>query len=139
MVDRTLKDDDGRVIGVSVRVPEGDPEEDGELRASLVVLADGANSLLAEADGLKQPLDAGQTALGVKETLGLARERIDERFAVSGEQGVAWDVWQGFRNFWYPIRSRKGNVSSARSCYKDPARLASRLAFFENVMASVVP
>ena len=56
-----------------------------------MILADGANSLLAEAEGLRPPLEAGQTALGVKETLALDAGRIDERFGVSGEQGVAWE------------------------------------------------
>ncbi len=91
VVDRTLKDDAGRVVGVSVRVPESSASADGELRAPLVILADGANSLLVEAEGLRPPLEAGQVALGVKEVLALEAARIEERFGVSGEQGVAWE------------------------------------------------
>jgi len=91
VVDRTLKDGAGRITGVSVRVPEGTAASDGELRAPLVVVADGANSLMAEAEGLRPPLQAGQAALGIKETLALDAARIDERFGVRGEQGVAWE------------------------------------------------
>ncbi len=91
VVDATLKEADGRVVGVSVRMPEGEPPEGGQLRAPLVIVADGANSLLAETEGLRHRLAGQRVALGVKELLGMPRERIEERFGVEGEQGVAWE------------------------------------------------
>ncbi|GAB4266037.1 MAG: FAD-dependent oxidoreductase [Deferrisomatales bacterium] len=91
VVDRTVKDRLGRVVGVGTRMPEGEPAGAGELRAPVVILADGANSLLCEAEGLRPPLSARRAALGIKETLGLDRDRIEERFALEGEQGAAWE------------------------------------------------
>lgn len=91
VVDRTLKDDGGRVVGVQVRMPEGDAPEGGRLTAPLVIAADGANSLLAEAEGMRPALSGRRAALGVKEVLGLPRERIEERFGLRGEQGSAWE------------------------------------------------
>ena len=44
VVDRTLKDDQGRVVGVEVRMPDGESPEAGRIASSVVVLADGANS-----------------------------------------------------------------------------------------------
>ncbi|MEW6486477.1 MAG: FAD-dependent oxidoreductase [Thermodesulfobacteriota bacterium] len=91
VVDRTLKDDSGRVVGVEVRMPEGESAEGGRLKAPVVVVADGASSLLAEAEGLRPPLSSRRAALGVKEVLGLPREKIEERFGVRGDQGSAWE------------------------------------------------
>lgn len=91
VVDRTVKDRGGRVIGVGTRMPEGEETSDGELRAPVVIVADGANSLLAEAEGLRPPLPAKRVALGVKETLALPRERLEDRFGLTGDQGSAWE------------------------------------------------
>jgi len=91
VVDRTLKEGDGRVVGVEVRMPEGEAPEGGRLTAPVVILADGANSLLAEAEGMRPPLPSRRAALGIKEVLGLPREAIEERFGISEEQGVAWE------------------------------------------------
>lgn len=91
VVDRTVKDKAGRVVGVEARMPEGSKAEEGRLLAPVVILADGANSLLAEAEGLRPPLEETRAALGVKEVLALPRERIEERFALTGEQGLAWE------------------------------------------------
>ncbi len=91
VVDRTVKDRAGRVIGVGTRMPEGQAAADGELGAPVVIVADGANSLLAEAEGLRPPPAAKRVALGVKETLALPRARIEERFGLAGDQGSAWE------------------------------------------------
>ncbi|MBI5016741.1 MAG: FAD-dependent oxidoreductase [Deltaproteobacteria bacterium] len=91
VVDRTVKDREGRVVGVRVRMPEGEAAEGGDLRAPVVIAADGANSFLAEAEGLKPPPSGAHMALGVKEVLGLPREVIEERFGLQGDQGVAWE------------------------------------------------
>jgi len=91
VVDRTLKDGAGRVTGVEVRMPEGETPEGGRLAAPVVILADGANSLLAEAEGMRPPLPSRRAALGIKEVLGLPSAAIEERFGVTEEQGVAWE------------------------------------------------
>ncbi|MHB8766261.1 MAG: FAD-dependent oxidoreductase, partial [Deferrisomatales bacterium] len=91
VVDRTLKDRAGRVVGVEARMPEGDDPEGGRLRAPVVIVADGANSLLAEAEGLRPPAAARRAALGVKETLALPRETLEARFGLTGDQGSAWE------------------------------------------------
>lgn len=91
VVDRTLKDRAGRVVGVEARMPEGDDPEGGRLRAPVVIVADGANSLLAEAEGLRPLAAARRAALGVKETLAMPRETLEARFGLTGDQGSAWE------------------------------------------------
>lgn len=77
-----LRDDAGRIVGVRTDRP------DGELRARVVIAADGVNSFLAKQAGLLPKADAEHHTLGVKEVLALPRETIDERFGVHGTQGV---------------------------------------------------
>ena len=72
----------GRVVGVRTDRPGG------ELTAPLVIACDGVNSFLAKEAGLYHQADASNFTLGVKETLALPKEVIDERFAVRGTHGV---------------------------------------------------
>lgn len=72
----------GRVVGVRTDRPDGD------LRAPLVIAADGVNSFLAKEAGLLPRTQAKHLTLGVKEVLSLPREVIDERFGVRGDEGV---------------------------------------------------
>ena len=65
---------------------------DGELTASVVIACDGVNSFLAKQEGLYGELDAGNYTLGVKETLALPKEVIDERFGVRGLDGVDIEI-----------------------------------------------
>ncbi len=81
-----LLHDGGRVAGVRTDRPDGD------LRASLVIACDGVNSFLAKEAGLAEPSDAAHYTLGVKETLALPKEVIDERFGVRGRQGVDIEI-----------------------------------------------
>lgn len=76
----------GRVSGVVTDRP------DGELTASVVIACDGVNSFLAKQEGLYGELDAGNYTLGVKETLALPKETIDERFGVRGTDGVDIEI-----------------------------------------------
>ncbi len=72
----------GRVVGVNIG--------DDKLYASLVILAEGANTLLAEQHQLT-PKPAPKTmSTGVKEILALPREKIEERFGLEDNQGCAW-------------------------------------------------
>jgi electron transfer flavoprotein-quinone oxidoreductase len=72
----------GKVIGVKVR------GEEGELYADAVILADGVNSLLAEKAGLRKPYRPRQVSLGMKEVIELPRSVIEDRFGLSGHEGV---------------------------------------------------
>lgn len=84
-----LRDSRGRVVGVRTDRPEGD------LRASVVIACDGVNSFLAKEAGLYPAVDAANFTLGVKETLSLPREVIENRFGVRDDQGVDIEILGG--------------------------------------------
>lgn len=91
LLTRCLVDDlvwqDGRVVGVRVL------REGGELRAPVVVAADGVLSFTALRAGLRRPrFDPEQMALGVKALLGLPKDTIDERFGLVRDQGASMEV-----------------------------------------------
>jgi len=77
-----LRDATGRVVGVRT------DRADGELRARVVIAADGVNSFLAKEAGLLPKADPKHHTLGVKEVLSLPREVIDERFGLRGREGL---------------------------------------------------
>ncbi|MBU4214975.1 MAG: FAD-dependent oxidoreductase [Actinobacteria bacterium] len=70
-----------RVIGVRAG--------DDELRAHVVVAADGVNSFLARSIGLRQAPATHQLAVGVKAVVELGAERIEDRFGVGADEGAA--------------------------------------------------
>ncbi|OZM71660.1 electron transfer flavoprotein [Amycolatopsis antarctica] len=72
----------GEIVGVRTDRPDGD------LTAPVVIACDGVNSFLAKEAGMYPDGQVEHTTLGVKETLALPRETIDERFAVRGREGV---------------------------------------------------
>ena len=76
----------GRTVGVRTDRPDGD------LRAGVVIAADGVNSFLAKEAGLYGEVSADNYTVGVKETIALPREVIDERFAVRGDHGVDIEI-----------------------------------------------
>ena len=80
--DVVMKND--QVAGVSI------VGRKGELRAPVVVAADGVLSFTALKAGLRRPtFDPGQMAVGVKALLELPSDVIDERFGLVREQGFA--------------------------------------------------
>ena len=81
-----LHDEAGNVCGVRTDRP------DGELTAPVVIACDGVNSFLAKQEGLYGEFDAANYTLGVKETLALPKETIDERFGVRGTDGVDIEI-----------------------------------------------
>lgn len=91
-VDEIVKDDTGKVIGVRAG--------DDLLTAEVVILCDGANSLLADqAVGFTRP-KATEMAVGVKQVLALPANEITSRvLAETDEDGAAWlfvgDVTKG--------------------------------------------
>lgn len=77
-----LHREQGRITGVMC---------EGELlRARVVVLAEGANTVLAEQQNLVPRPSMEQMALGIKETLALDPARIQERFHLEENDGAAW-------------------------------------------------
>ncbi len=65
---------------------------DEEMRADVVIAADGANSFLARQAGLRRRFEMGHLAVGVKELIGLPRETIEERFNLTGDEGVGYGI-----------------------------------------------
>jgi electron transfer flavoprotein-quinone oxidoreductase len=78
--------DGERVLGVRTDRPDGD------LCARVVIACDGVNSFLAKEAGLYREVSAAQYTLGVKETIALPRQVIDERFGVRGDHGVDIEI-----------------------------------------------
>lgn len=64
---------------------------DEEFLANVVVLADGANSLLATKARLRGDFKAKDLKQGVKEVIRLPREVIEDRFGISGSEGVVME------------------------------------------------
>jgi electron transfer flavoprotein-quinone oxidoreductase len=79
--------ENGAVAGVST----GEP--DGELAAHVVVLADGANSLLAKQAGLHREWEPIEQALIAKELINLPAEKIDDRFSLPPGLGAAYEIF----------------------------------------------
>jgi len=87
-----LRDPDGAVIGVRTDRPDGD------IQARVVIACDGVNSFCAKEAGLYGPVEANHYTLGVKETIALPKEVIDERFNVRDRDGVDIEVIGGTGN-----------------------------------------
>jgi electron transfer flavoprotein-quinone oxidoreductase len=78
---------DGKIDGVLT----GD--EEGDLRANVVVIADGANSLLAQRAGLRREWKPKEQALVAKELIRLSEQTINDRFNVSSGLGTAMEIF----------------------------------------------
>lgn len=85
LVNRTtaedIIEDDGRIIGVRT--------DRGDVYADVVVAADGVNSMLALKAGLHEELKPESVALATKEVIAIPRSKIEERFNLRGDEGVA--------------------------------------------------
>jgi len=79
-VDELVWDSD-RIVGVTAA---GD-----EVRADVVVAADGALSFIAERAGLRARHDPAHFALGIKEVIELPAKRIEDRFGLGPGEGLA--------------------------------------------------
>jgi len=83
-VDRVLTENGPagtRVLGVRAG--------DDELRAHVVVAADGVNSFIAKEAGLRKQEPLNHLAVGVKSVVSLPRETIEARFNLTGDEGAA--------------------------------------------------
>ena len=74
--------EDGRAVGVEAG---GD-----RVDAGVVVVAEGANRLLCESMKVAPFLSPSQVALGVREVVRLGSEKINERFGLERDEGLAW-------------------------------------------------
>jgi electron transfer flavoprotein-quinone oxidoreductase len=81
-----LRDVQGMVVGVEV------DREDGRIFADAVILADGANSLVATRAGLRRDIRPDTAALAVKEVIFMPKETIDARFNLSGQEGAVIEM-----------------------------------------------
>jgi electron transfer flavoprotein-quinone oxidoreductase len=76
----------GRVVGVRTDRPDGD------LRAEVVIACDGVNSFLAKQAGMFDHMEPNHYTVGVKETLALPKDVIDERFGLRGIEGADYEI-----------------------------------------------
>lgn len=76
-----LVEENGKIVGIKVG--------DDEMRADVVVAADGVNSLLAQQAGLFPDVKGHAVGVGVKETIELPDDVINQRFAVKPDEGAA--------------------------------------------------
>jgi electron transfer flavoprotein-quinone oxidoreductase len=60
-----------------------------EMKANVVILADGVNSILAEKAGLRKRVQPAQVSVGVKETYELPAKVIEDRFGLTRDEGAA--------------------------------------------------
>ena len=75
-----------QVVGVKTDRPGG------EVLADVVIIAEGANALVSEAAGLRQPIRAADYSLAVKEIIALPREKIEDRFHLEGNEGATIEL-----------------------------------------------
>jgi electron transfer flavoprotein-quinone oxidoreductase len=97
--------ENGRIAGVRTGRPDGD------LRASLVVIADGANSFLVQKAGLGRPIEPHEMALVVKEIIALPAAMIEERFTLDPGMGATIEVYgavtQGMAGYGFIYTNRE--------------------------------
>lgn len=88
LVATTLEVDDLLLQGTIIKGVKVGKEE---FPADVVVVAEGANSLLAQKAGLQKQLFPKDMKQGVKEIIRLPQKSIEERFHLQGEEGVAME------------------------------------------------
>jgi electron transfer flavoprotein-quinone oxidoreductase len=90
--------ENGKVVGVRTDRPDGD------IYADVVVLADGVNSLLGKQLGFHKEFRPDEVALTVMEVINLPKEKINDRFNLSDNQGCTIEIFGD---------STKGNLGTA--------------------------
>lgn len=85
ILNRTTAEDvikeNGKIIGVKT--------DRGDVLSDVVIAADGVNSMISKHAGLRDELSSDAVVLTVKEVIALPRQRIEERFNLGPEEGVA--------------------------------------------------
>ncbi|HLF86591.1 MAG TPA: FAD-dependent oxidoreductase [Nitrospiria bacterium] len=85
-----LIEEKGKVVGVRTG------RAGSEVRADLVILSEGVNSILTRKAGLRGDIPANQLAVGLKEVMFLPKEKIQDRFQVNDGEGVAFEFFGEF-------------------------------------------
>ena len=100
-VDRLLFSDEGDAPGAGSAAPGaagsgrrvvGVVAGEDELRARVVVAADGVNSFIAQEAGIRAKEPPKHLAVGVKSVVRLGEDRLQERFHTAAGEGVAYAV-----------------------------------------------
>jgi len=65
---------------------------DGELRAKMVIIAEGSNHLLVEKANLGHVPKPQHHAVGIKETYELPKETIEQKFHLNGDEGCSNEI-----------------------------------------------
>lgn len=88
----------GAMVATGVRVDDllwsgdsvcGIKAGDDEIYGDVIIAADGVNSLLAQKAGLREEILPEHVSVGVKELIALSPGKIEERFGLRGDGGVA--------------------------------------------------
>ena len=82
-VDRLLKEEN-RIVGIVAG--------DEEMKADVIIAADGANSFLAQEAGLRGRIATNHIAVGVKELIELPRQVLEDRFNLTDNEGAAYGI-----------------------------------------------
>ena len=82
-VDSLVKED-GRYIGVRAG--------EDELKARVIIAADGVNSFISKDEGLRDREPKENLAVGVKSVIQLGEDRIRERFNLNADEGAAYAI-----------------------------------------------
>lgn len=83
----SLVKQDGKVVGIKT-VKE-------EFYAPITIIADGVNSILSEQVALHDKIKPKDVALSVKHLLTLPKQKIEERFQLSGDTGAVYTIMGG--------------------------------------------
>lgn len=82
-VDTLIKEGE-QIVGVKAA--------EDELKARIVVLADGVNSFLAQEAGIRPKQPPKNIAVGVKSVIGLPKKVMEDRFRIKDNEGVAYAI-----------------------------------------------
>jgi len=80
LTDDVIKEN-SKIVGVKT--------DRGDVLADVVIAADGVNSMLSKQAGLREELPPEAVVLAVKEVIALPRQRIEERFNLGPDEGIA--------------------------------------------------
>ncbi len=85
LINRTTAEEvikeNGKIIGVKT--------DRGDVFADVVIAADGVNSMIAKQAGIREELKQDSVVLAVKEVIAFPRQKIEDRFNLGPEEGVA--------------------------------------------------
>ena len=70
-------------------------ENNEEIYAPIVIVAEGFNSLLLNKTGLKKTTEPAEAILGVKEVIKLSNDVINQRFNLKGDEGAVYEFFGG--------------------------------------------